>query len=233
MLNTQPTEPLRGDQPGSHLDVQDVFPTIQGEGPFAGTPAVFVRLAGCNLQCRLCDTDYTSKRQRIGVTELADKVGQLTLGKNRLVVITGGEPFRQNISTLVHMLHTKNCKVQIETNGTLPPTINHFDLEKVTIVCAPKTGKVHPRLLPHIGAYKYVLDIENAGRDGLPNFVLGHPAQPHVARPHEDFKGDVFLQPADEGDEEKNKANLGFVVTACLFYGYRLCLQQHKILKLP
>ena len=40
-------------------DVHSIFPTIQGEGPFVGQPAIFIRLAGCNLQCPACDTDYT------------------------------------------------------------------------------------------------------------------------------------------------------------------------------
>ena len=54
---------LRGD---GLLAVHSIFYTIQGEGPFAGETAVFVRLAGCNLQCPLCDTDYTSDRRMVG-----------------------------------------------------------------------------------------------------------------------------------------------------------------------
>lgn len=41
---------------GGLLQVQDVFYTIQGEGPFAGRTAVFIRLTGCNLRCWFCDT---------------------------------------------------------------------------------------------------------------------------------------------------------------------------------
>ena len=60
--NTQPAE-KQVKSSGLILAINSIFYTIQGEGPFAGSPAVFVRLAGCNLQCPMCDTEYTSRQQ--------------------------------------------------------------------------------------------------------------------------------------------------------------------------
>lgn len=76
----------------------DARPTFQGEGPSAGTPAVFIRLSRCNLACSWCDTKYTwdwahydprKESARLGVTDLAEWALSLPPG---LVVITGGEP---------------------------------------------------------------------------------------------------------------------------------------------
>lgn len=232
-MNTQPVSPLAGRGTSMALHVHSIFNTIQGEGPFAGCPATFIRLTGCNLQCPMCDTEYTSKDTVYDAHRLAEDAYSLAVGK-KLIVITGGEPFRQNLRTLVHTLLYKGCIVQIETNGTLPPTISEEDLIKkgLWIVCSPKTGKVSPALTPHIRAYKYVMNVGSIDTDGLPMLALGHPAAIRVARPPATYKGRIYLQAADSGNEQENKANLDAVVTSCLLYGYTLCLQQHKLLGL-
>src|SRR5262245_30518232 len=82
---------------GSALYVNSIFQTIQGEGPLSGERAIFLRLAGCNLQCPLCDTEYT-KRNEWSIETVVDKIIENQFPENRhnqLVVITGGEPFRQ------------------------------------------------------------------------------------------------------------------------------------------
>lgn len=59
MLGQNPIRPpITGD--GTQLFVQSIFPTIQGEGPAAGIPSVFIRLGGCNLACSFCDTEFES-----------------------------------------------------------------------------------------------------------------------------------------------------------------------------
>ncbi|MEO6224632.1 MAG: 7-carboxy-7-deazaguanine synthase [Sphingomicrobium sp.] len=118
--------------------VKECFLTLQGEGMQAGSRAVFLRFAGCNLwsgreedrataYCRFCDTDFVGTDGegggRFGAAgELADHVAQLWGGggDNRLVVVTGGEPMLQLDSALVEALHQRGFKVAAETNGTLP-----------------------------------------------------------------------------------------------------------------
>ena len=229
-VNQQPVEKrLEGD--GSLLDVQEIFPTIQGEGPFAGVPSVFIRLAGCNLSegCRLCDTDYTSRRKFYKVEDIVATVGLFR--KSGLVVITGGEPLRQPLGRLVRKLtQLRGYQVQIETNGTLfDETLEGTDR---TIVCSPKTGSINQKLELWINAYKYVLSADQVDpTDGLPMSSLGFGVRP--ARPWNGFEGEVFVSPCDERDRGRNEANIKVAVDSCQKFGYRLSLQLHKIIGLP
>lgn len=235
-MNQQPIEKhvkLSGD---GILDVHSVFRTIQGEGPFCGTPSVFIRLAGCNLQCPSCDTDYTSNRWQSGPVALVDMVRELQTGG--LVVITGGEPFRQYLTPLLAALVGSGYYVQIETNGTIQPCGFPFndkpDLRTgAYIVCSPKAGKVHPRISTLACAYKYVLSHDSVNPDdGLPLRALNHPAHPYVARPHEEYRRAVYLQPMDAHDEVENKKNLTAAIDSCMKHGYILQLQVHKIIEM-
>jgi 7-carboxy-7-deazaguanine synthase len=226
MLNLQATE-KQVESP--HLDVFKVWPTIQGEGPYAGKPAVFVRLAGCNLQCPLCDTDYTSTRRKYSLFGLANKVDSVSAQEAglpiKLVVITGGEPFRQKLAPLVQELYRRDYIVQIETNGTLYE--EKFPHDQVTLVCSPKTPSLNKQLAPHIHAFKYVVEYGKVDhRDGLPTSVLG--LELRAARPPDEFRGTVYVQPCDHQDPFLNKQNMHQAIDSCMRFGYRLCLQMHK-----
>jgi len=112
------------------LKVYEIFPSIQGEGLHIGTPAVFIRLVGCNLNCIWCDTKYA----RTGGKEMTEEgilecLEELDEGL-RFVVITGGEPLIQDIEKLVYMLASHAYTVHIETNGTINMSnhlfVDHF-----------------------------------------------------------------------------------------------------------
>lgn len=230
MLNSQPIEKRDNGDGGTHLYVNSIFQTIQGEGPFVGEPAVFIRLAGCNLQCPMCDTEYT-QRSNLSIANIME--GVLVTPQTRLVVITGGEPFRQTLLPLVKTLLDHNYTVQIETNGTLFQELPYWH-EDLVIVCSPKTGKINNQLMPHIHSLKYVA---RAGRlspiDGLPLVALEHPNSPALARPPEEWNGEIYLQPEDEQDERRNFQNTNAVIESCLTYNHRLCIQTHKIIGVP
>ena len=118
--------------------VKECFLTLQGEGMQAGSRAVFLRFAGCNLwsgreqdrgeaQCKFCDTDFVGTDGDGGgkfasAAELAAHVESLwgAGSEQRLVVITGGEPMLQLDEELVDALHRRGFRVAVETNGTLP-----------------------------------------------------------------------------------------------------------------
>lgn len=230
--NTQaPEQSAPGD--GAELEVHSIFHTIQGEGPFSGVPAVFVRLAGCNLQCPGCDTIYADSRQAQPIEMIYNTVNSMfpvTQVKPQLVVITGGEPFRQNISPLASLLNRGGAIVQIETNGTFNPP-EGFP-KGIKVVCSPKAGKVAKGLIPFITAYKYVLDAHDVSTsDGLPTSILGKRVAP--ARPHAGFQGAIYVSPMDVQDKDLNELNVQTAVQVCMKYGYILNLQIHKIVGRP
>lgn len=227
MINVQPIEKVvRAD--GTMLEVHSIFHTIQGEGPFAGRPAVFVRLAGCTLQCPACDTDYTSGRKTWDVHLLALEVTNSRLKNTSLVVITGGEPLRQNIAPFIKILLKRGYRVQIETNGAHSAELP----AEAVIVCSPKTGTINRLLVPRLNAIKYVISAEDMGEDGYPNHALGHGTS-LLARPPKDFQGTIYMQPQDDQDPVKNQANLEAAVRACFLTGNTLCLQTHKLINVP
>lgn len=234
-LNNQKPEPAKhGD--GAYLDIQEIFPTIQGEGPYIGHPAVFVRLAGCNIQCPGCDTDYTSRRRMMAMADVVDSILDSSKnGRIRLIVITGGEPLRQNIGPLIRAIRRSRFRVQIETNGIIcPDDVAEMILEpNLKLVVSPKTSKIHPFIARHAHAFKYVLQADAIDEDGLPSLALGHKAKPRVARPDQGWIGPIYLNPMDEQDDGKNERNMQAVLTSCMKHGYLAGIQAHKIWNLP
>ncbi len=232
-MNTQPIE-KRATRTDGLLEVHSIFNTIQGEGPFCGTPCVFVRLAGCNLQCPACDTDYTSTRRNLWPHEILVRVrDHRTEG---LVVITGGEPFRQELGGLFDMLTSNGYYVQVESNGTLEPTpfvytqyVNR-NREGVYIVCSPKTGKVHPRILDSACALKYVVRKGMIDKDGLPITALDHSVNGRVQRPPAGWDRPIYVQPIDVGNVVDNDIHTAAAVDSCMKHGYTLQLQIHKLI---
>ncbi len=204
--------PTKGD--GSVLDIQAIFPTFQGEGPYAGWPAVFIRLGGCNLACTFCDTEFDSY-QPMALDALLEKVATYS---PKLAVITGGEPFRQPIALLCEALLAKGYSIQIESNGTLYRPIP----AEVDIICSPKnTGSGYHRLrddlLVRVSGLKFIISASNPLYQDV-----GEVGQAEYNIP-------VYVQPMDEYDAAKNKANLDRAVQLVQERGYRLSLQLHKI----
>lgn len=129
--------------PRHTLPISEVFgPTFQGEGPYAGRLAAFVRLGGCNLTCTWCDTPYTWDASRFNLrneitrqplTRILERLNQIDAP---LVVVSGGEPLlhqrHEAFTNLLLALQKANYTVHVETNGTITPTaatrtlIDHF-----------------------------------------------------------------------------------------------------------
>jgi 7-carboxy-7-deazaguanine synthase len=106
------------------MKVSEIFYSIQGESGFAGWPCIFVRLAGCNLRCRYCDTSYAyDNGQQVSVEELFQAIAQY---RCKMVEITGGEPLiQEELYEFTRQLLNKGYKVLLETNGSLD--INRLD----------------------------------------------------------------------------------------------------------
>jgi 7-carboxy-7-deazaguanine synthase len=107
------------------LRVSEVFTSIQGEGPSAGTPSTFIRLQGCTVGCRWCDTKYSwdpARGREIALDALLAEVGAAGVDN---VVVTGGEPLEHPAFVpLVGALKGAGHRIEVETAGTeIPPPV--------------------------------------------------------------------------------------------------------------
>lgn len=125
------------------IEIAEIFSSLQGEGKFTGTPAIFIRTGMCNLACSWCDTPYTWKKgettyKKKTYEEVFAKIDQLLtkkFQKNRTphLVITGGEPLLHQNFIFELRKQFPHAFIEIESNGTLPSTlpdgtINHFNI---------------------------------------------------------------------------------------------------------
>ena len=109
--------------------INEIFYSLQGEGFFTGTAAVFLRFSGCNRRCEFCDTEFESGKN-MTAEEIVDEISRY---QSRHLVITGGEPTLQLDSDLIRAIKAARFFIQIETNGSNPvPT----GVDWVT--CSPK-----------------------------------------------------------------------------------------------
>ena len=117
------------------MKVNEIFYSFQGEGPYSGTPCLFLRLSGCNYNCSFCDTDHESYTE-YKVKDLSRKLRDMMDEYNtNLIVITGGEPILQ-YDELSELCTRLKCNIQIETNGSIIKPI----IEKAEYVISPKAN---------------------------------------------------------------------------------------------
>ena len=189
--------------------INEIFHSLQGEGYYTGTPAVFVRFSGCNLRCAFCDTQH-QEGILMTLKEIVEEVEKYPNAP--LVVLTGGEPSLFIDQDFVEALKITGKRVAIETNGTrLLPS----NLDWVTL--SPKTGfaggEVEPCVLKKCDELKVVY----LGQD---------------LKQYDDIKADhKFLQPCFSEDETLRQANMKACVEAVMNNpGWRLSLQIHRAL---
>jgi 7-carboxy-7-deazaguanine synthase len=159
--------------------VTSMFFTLQGEGPYTGQPALFIRLAKCNLACSFCDT-YFDSGEWFTYEELQARMEQTirvffngspptwandVKGSRRkmVLVITGGEPSLQSTNLLTFLMSQKFQNIQIESNGILAFDKPWF----VTLVISPKCDssetsylKPNPKSLINADCLKFVVNAD-------------------------------------------------------------------------
>lgn len=133
-------------------EIAETFYSLQGEGDWTGTPMSFIRLAGCNLKCEWCDTDYSVKR----VVSLNELVEEALSRPARKVVITGGEPALQDTQPLVAELRKHKVKCHVETNGTLPI---HMDWDWVAVSPKGPANKLDPIVINMAAEVKFIVGV--------------------------------------------------------------------------
>lgn len=123
------------------LQVTEIFFSIQGESSHAGLPCIFVRLTGCNLRCRWCDSEYSFHGgQRMSLEEVRAQVGKYPC---RRVEITGGEPLLQApaVAALAERLLADGYTVMLETSGERDLTPVPAAVVKIVDVKCPASGE--------------------------------------------------------------------------------------------
>lgn len=190
------------------MKINEIFYSLQGEGHWTGTPAIFIRFAGCNLRCGFCDTNHESGEEY----DAEELIKELSQYPAKRVILTGGEPGLQVNDELIEILHREGYKVHIETNGTvkLPVAIDW-------VTCSPKslhqkTGRIDEL---KVVAGESAVSFENLGKFG------------------EIEAGEYYLQPCDTGSDETNAENLEKCVEYILGHPqWRLSLQTHKMINI-
>ena len=122
--------------------INEIFVSIQGEGFHTGLPCIFVRFAGCNLECDFCDTDH-SENEALNIAELLQRIVNLrTVNSINTVVLTGGEPMLQLNVTLVNLLKNHGFKIHLETNGTIDYSRKEYFNSIDWITVSPKDPNI-------------------------------------------------------------------------------------------
>ena len=194
------------------MRVNEIFHSLQGEGYNSGTPAVFIRFSGCNLQCPFCDTQHESGTE-MTEQEIVEAVKHLA-PCSLLVVVTGGEPALQLTASLVDALHEIGKRVAVETNGTLPLPLN---VDWITL--SPKNAWLGDEAVPVLTRADELKVLYDGSHDPS--------AFDSIAATHR------FLQPMDTGDANCNADLMQQAADYCLQHPqWRLSLQIHKILNI-
>lgn len=190
-------------------NINEIFESIQGEGFHTGEPVIFIRLAGCSMGCEWCDTKYC---QEVHYTLSTKQICQLLENNfvKKPVVISGGEPFEQDLWPLIETLLKQEYSIYIETNGAheiIAPIGN-----SVWITVSPKK-QVNATAFQYADEIKLVIsneeDVKRAKK------MLSHHSVKHF-----------YLQP-ESGKKEATKL---CVETCMQDPRFKLSVQVHKLI---
>ena len=107
---------------GTHLPLIEKFYTLQGEGFHTGKAAFFIRIGGCDIGCRWCDSKYSWTFGRDTLIETEQLADEIISAGHKDVVVTGGEPMMYNLDLFTNLLKKAGIKTYLETSGTYPLT---------------------------------------------------------------------------------------------------------------
>lgn len=222
--------------------IHSFFTSIQGEGFYTGTPAIFLRMYGCPHCCSFCDTKDSwndiGKRKEYSLEELHQVLREekKNLPNVNHLVVTGGEPlYDENGAGLAELLRKVEPmfnRVQIETSGTEMPPGFMKDMPPCTyITISPKASSlrdiffkaVRPELMQMADEFKFLIDDDEKSLVRIQNLAEVHPKGLRGCR--------IYLQPIDfPGDEIRTGAATTYAINLAKKYGWNLSCQIHKML---
>jgi len=218
------------------MKINEIFKTIQGEATFTGTPSIFIRLQGCPVWCSWCDTKFTwhtgKKSKLTSIENILSKDKQddryCDITEEELlkivdtfncnhIVITGGEPFIQDLSKLFNLF--KKYSIQVETSCTQliecpsniwitgSPKINMAGNQKISAISIKRANEIKFPILNEDDV-KNLLELIDLYNIQVP----------------------IWLQPVDINGKKEN--SLGLCLDTCYKYNFRLSIQTHKYIGL-
>ena len=191
------------------MKVNEIFNSFQGEGIYTGVPATFLRLAGCNLNCDFCDTNF-KQYDELSVNMVKNiLIENMEKHKTNIVVITGGEPLLQ-YDEVKQLIDELKCKVQIETNGT----IIKIPLN-ATYMISPKTD-----------IEKIFLFYKNYDKAYFKFIIQNEKDLQQLNKLLQDYDEIVWLQP----EYSKAQKITELILNTDLNFNYRISGQLHKYL---
>jgi len=140
------------------VPISEVFFSISGEGTKAGTPTIFVRVAGCNFcediishPCQYpCDTPYAQFRNQGTEMSIKEILGEVAKYPTKEIILTGGEPlYHQGVISLIARLNSNGYYPEIETNGSLPIWTKHLGRWSLDIK-TPLSGNIEYNLYDNL-----------------------------------------------------------------------------------
>ena len=216
-----------------YYPVNEIFQTIQGEGYYSGTPAIFVRLQGCPVKCSWCDTKYTWKcdnKDQVHCEEIEEKktsnrkwsymtienIMQIIKKKwtAKHIVITGGEPCLYDLLKITNTLEKNGYKCQIETSGS---QLIICSLNSWITLSPKKNQKALDTSILRSNEIKYPI-LEKEDVFDLKNILKKNQ---HIQNKF------IFLQPISQ-----NKKALNICINTCIKNNWRLSIQIHKYLEI-
>lgn len=187
------------------LNINEIFYSLQGEGIRAGTPNIFIRLSGCNLECKFCDTEFESGKDYT-LNEILEYISQFNC-KN--IIWTGGEPTLQLNESMITFFKDAGYYQSLETNGSneIP---KGFDF----ICCSPKVAEhVLRKKVKKVNELRYV-------RNKTQSIPI-----PQIEADY------YFLSPEFNGDKMNYESLNNCINLIKENPKWRLSIQQHKIWK--
>lgn len=229
--------------------LNEMFCSIQGEGRYAGTPAIFIRMQGCPVRCHFCDTKHSWSTSGCGEEKTVEQVINdvyAIAGQHpqvRLVVITGGEPFfacsGKELSMLLSELKNIGYLLSIETSGVCD-VASDLDVEllyRCHLTISPKYNS--PEDVTFLPVPDVLLRHPNCDAKLLVNGTAQAEKRCHnyitawiAARDHILVSDHVFVQPLDAGSESPNRLANMQAVELAKRYGWRVSCQVHKFLSI-
>lgn len=192
------------------MKINEIFYSLQGEGYWTGTPAVFIRFSGCNLNCSFCDTEHENGRQMT----IDNIISEVSKYPTQHIIFTGGEPTLQLTRELIDRLHALGKYLHMETNGSISLS-DGIDKELDWITVSPKDAPVRIQRIDELKVVYHGAEQDMTRFESIP--TTGSNSR--------------YLQPCDVKTPETNER----IITDAIEYikrhpQWRLSLQTHKLL---